>query len=282
MKRRSFQTAKAETVNNSDNTPTPSLNACCFKDPLLHGNMSLTQLFSFASESGFSTVDLSANLVPGYPAVPEDEVLYEIKRLAFRSGISFSGTGVRNDFSLKNTEELSGQIDHVKQWIVAASKMGAPNISVFEGKKIQPGMTEGLTFKQIIDAFRECALFASRYGVTVAFQNNGGIIDSPGKMIETVKTVNSQWFGLMLDTSNVPGPDPYPGIASLIPYIVSWLLREEVQWAGETEAVDLKRLLEIIHQNKYLGFIPMEILGEGDPKEKVRTFLQKYQKASPI
>ena len=282
MKRRSFQAVKAEKKDHPDFRPSPSLNAHCFKDALLSGKMSLTQLFRFASETGFSTVDLTAYFVSGYPEVPADEVLYEIKRIAFRSGISFSGTGVRNDFSLKDTEALDGQIDHVKQWIVAASKMGAPNIRVFEGKKLEPGMTDGFAFKQIIDAFRECALFASRYGVTVAFQNNGGIIGTPEKMIETVKTVNSQWFGLMLDPSNVPGPDPYQGIASLIPYAVSWQLKEEVQWAGGTAPIDLKRLLEIIHQNNYLGFIPMETLGEGDPKEKVRSFLEKYQKASPI
>ena len=194
-------------VNDSGFTPTPSLNADCFKDALLGGKMSLTQLFRFASETGFSTVELTAYFVSGYPEVPADEVLYEIKRIAFRSGISFSGTGVRNDFSLKDPDLLADQIEHVKQWIVAASKLGAPNIRVFEGKNIQPGLSEELTFKQIIDAFRECALFASRYGVTVAFRNNGGIIDTPEKMIETVKAVNSQWFGLMPDTSNVSGPD---------------------------------------------------------------------------
>lgn len=277
-----FQPAKAEALNTTDFKPTPSLNACCFREALLNGKMGHTQLFRFASETGFTSVDLTADFVPGYPEVPGDEVLYEIKRIAFRSGISFSGTGVKNDFTLKDPLELAGQIEHVKQWIVAASKMGAPNIRVLEGKKLQPGMTEEKTVQQVIDAFRECALFASRYGVTVAFQNNGGFIDTPDKIIDTIIAVNSQWFGLMLDTANVPGPDPYPAINSLIPFAVSWQLKEHVQSVGGGAPVDFERLMEMIHQNRYYGFISMEIPGEGDPKEKIRTFHQKYQKASPI
>jgi sugar phosphate isomerase/epimerase len=294
MKRRSFlktssvavvgagalRPEKAEALNSVEFGTTPSLNAYSFKDALLQGKMGLTQLFKFASETGYSAVDLTAYFVPGYPEVTGDEVLYEIKRKAFRSGISFSGTGVRNDFTLKDPEALAGQIEHVKQWIVAASKMGAPNIRVFEGKKVQTGMTKERTRQQVIDAFRECALFAMRYGVTVAFQNNGGFIDTPESIIDIVKAVNSQWFGLMLDTSNVAGPDPYPSIASLIPYAVSWQLKEQVQSAVGTEPVDLKRMMELIRQHNYQGFIPMETLDAGDPAKKVRTFYEKYQKAS--
>ena len=161
MKRRSFlktssvavvgagalRPEKAEALNSVEFGATPSLNAYSFKDALLQGKMGLTQLFKFASETGYSAVDLTAYFVPGYPEVTGDEVLYEIKRKAFRSGVSFSGTGVRNDFTVKDPEELAGQIEHVKQWIVAASKMGAPNIRVFEGKKVQSGMTKERTRK---------------------------------------------------------------------------------------------------------------------------------------
>jgi sugar phosphate isomerase/epimerase len=258
--------------------PTPSLNAYSFNDALLKGGMSLEQLFQFAAETGFAAVDLTAYYVPGYPVSPSDELLYEIKRKAFRMGISFSGTGVRNDFTVSDPEKLAGEIEHVKEWIVAASKLGAPNIRVFDGKAKAGGAAADPIRKQVVDAFRECALFGSRYGVNVAFQNHHDFLVSTADIIDIIKRVDSEWFGLMLDTGSVSGSDPYLEIEKLIPYAVSWQLKETVRVGEDTVPVDFPRLMALIHRKGYQGFLCLETLGEGDPKEKVKTLFQKIAK----
>ena len=258
--------------------PTPSLNAYSFNDELLSGKTSLDQFFQFAAETGFPAVDLTAYYIPGYPEAPSDELLYEIKRKAFRKGISFSGTGVRNDFTVSDPEELAAEIEHVKEWIVAASKLGAPNIRVFDGKARAGGQAADPIRKQVVDAFRECAFFGSRYGVNVAFQNHHDFLVSTQDIIDIIKKVDSDWFGLMLDTGSVSGPDPYLEIERLIPYAVSWQLKEEVRMGEDTSPVDFPRLMSLIHKNRYQGFLPLETLGEGDPREKVRTLFQKFAK----
>lgn len=258
--------------------PTPSLNAYSFNDALLNGEMSLEQLFQFALETGFAAVDLTAYYIPGYPEAPSDELLYEIKRKAFRKGISFSGTGVRNDFTVQDPEKLAREIEHVKEWIVAASKLGAPNIRVFDGKAKGGGNLANPIRKQVVDAFRECALFASRYGVNVAFQNHHDFLISTEDIIDILKKVDSDWFGLMLDTGSVVGSDPYLEIEKLIPYAVSWQLKEEVRVGNDTAPVDFPRLMSLIHKKAYQGFLPLETLGEGDPKEKVQSLYRKVTK----
>lgn len=276
------QATKSEVRTPTDYGPTPSLNAYSFNKELRSGSLSLNELFQFAAQTGFSSVDLTAYYIPGYPEIPSDELLYEIKRKAFRNGVSLSGTGVRNDFTVTGQEELDGEIEHVKQWIVAASKLGAPNIRIFDGKAEETTKPAEVIKKQVVGAFRECARFGSKYGVSVAFQNHNEFIVSADDIIDIIQKVNSEWFGLMLDTGSVAGPDPYAEIDKLIPYATTWQLKEKVPSGMGTAPVDIKRILELIHNHQYHGFIPMETLGEGDPREKIRELFEQYQNASPI
>jgi len=289
MKRRSFikasslavvgaagtQPLKAKIQTSSGYGITPSLNAYSFNKALLEGGMSLNNFFLFAAQAGFSAVDLTAYYIPGYPEVPEDQTLYEIKRDAFRTGISFSGTGVRNDFTVTGEEALAGEIDHVKQWIVAASKLGAPNIRVFDGKAPSAGDSASPIHQQVVDAFRECARFGARHGVNVAFQNHHDFLISTKEIIDIIRRVDSEWFGLMLDTGSVSGSDPYGEIEKLIPYAVTWQVKEHVRTGGGDEPLDVKRLIDLLHKHEYHGFLPLETLGEGDPRPKVKALYQK-------
>jgi len=266
---------KAGTQALSDYGITPSLNAYSFNRALLEEGMSLEELFHYAARAGFTSIDLTAYYIPGYPEVPDDEALYEIKRMAFRTGISFSGTGVRNDFTLRDPEALAREIDLVKQWIVAASKLGAPNIRVFDGKAPSVGDSSSPTHQQVVDAFRECSRFGARYGVNVAFQNHHDFLRSTEEIIDILQRVDSEWFGLMLDTGSVVGPDPYLEIERLIPYAVTGQVKETIRTGESSKALEVKRLLDLLHKHRYHGFLPIETLGEGDPRIKVQALYQK-------
>lgn len=289
MKRRSFikassfaavgaaglPSSKAEARYSSGYGITPSLNAYSFNKALLEEGMSLDKLFIFAAQVGFTAIDLTAYYIPGYPTVPDDSTLYEIKRDAFRTGISFSGTGVRNDFTVRGEEALAKEIDLVKQWIVAASKLGVPNIRVFDGKAPSTENSSDIVHQQVVDAFRECARFGARYGVYVAYQNHHDFLINTDEIIDMIRRVDSEWFGLMLDTGSVAGTDPYMEIERLIPYAVTWQVKEQIRSARGTEALDVGRLIDILHKHQYHGFLPLETLGEGDPRIKVKALYQK-------
>ena len=99
--------------------PAISLNAYSFTRPLLAHEMSLEELFQFAAETGFMGVDLTAYYIPGYPEVPEDKILFDIKRNALLQGIAITGTGVRNDFTSADPEKRANEMKLVKNWILA-------------------------------------------------------------------------------------------------------------------------------------------------------------------
>jgi hypothetical protein len=60
---------------------------------------------------------------------------------------------------------------------------------------------------------------------------------------------------------------------------VSWQLKENLYVNGIEQKTDVDKVLALIKKSSYRGYIPIETLGEGDPKEKVSVFLKEIRKA---
>jgi sugar phosphate isomerase/epimerase len=260
---------------------TLALNAYSFNDPLLAGEMSLEELFLFARETGFEGVDLTAYYIPGYPEVPEDRVLFGIRKSAFRLGLALSGTGVRNDFTLADPEKLEKEVELVKGWVVAAAKLGAPQVRVFAGVGRDNTEPREVVKQRIMGQFRECADFASKHGIMIAFQNHYDYIRSTSEILEILGGIDSEWFGLMLDIGSVEGPDPYPGIGKLIPHAITWQVKEQVKSDNGSLPTDFEKLMKMVKEHNYRGYFPLETLGEGNPREKVRALYDRVVRWVP-
>ena len=250
--------------------PSICLNAYSFNWQLRNGDMSLEDMFRFAAETGFEGVDLTAYYIPVYPDVPPDEVLFGIKKMAFRLGINVVGTGVRNDFALTDPAERANEIQLVKNWVIAARKMGATSLRVFSGRSAAEGYSREEVKDWIKSAFQECADFAGQHGVMIAYQNHDDYIVTTDDILEIIRGVDSEWFGLMLDIGSLPVPDPYAEIEKLIPHAITWQIKSDVKTGTGTEPTDFARLMQIVKNHRYQGYFPIEALGDGDKYEKVR------------
>lgn len=256
-----------------------SLNAYSFNKQLLEGSMSLQELFRYAKLTGFAAVDLTAYYIAGYPELPDDDILYGIKKMAYGMGMAISGTGVRNDFTVSDAGQLTNELNLVKEWIIAATKMGAPHIRVFAGRGT-PAENDRPNVKiQVIQAMQECADFASDFGVTVGFQNHNDAIKTTSDIIEVLESVKSDWFGLMLDIGSIVGSDPYGDIQRLIPYATSWQVKENILSGSKLIPTDFEKLIQIVQLHRYQGYFPLETLGEGNPRKKVRKLYQNVTRA---
>jgi sugar phosphate isomerase/epimerase len=255
-----------------------SLNAYSFNGPLTKGEMNLDQLLEYCASIQLDAIDLTAYYFPGYPEVPSDEYLYHIKQKAFLLGLEISGTGVRNDFTDPDPAKRKSSVELVKKWIVAAEKMGAPVIRVFSGTADTKGLPREKVVDYMVADLKECAEFGKMHGVVVAIQNHNDFIKTADQAIEVIQRVNSDWFGLILDIGSFR-TDPYNEIAQTIPYAVNWQLKETVFVNGVEQKTDLDRLMKIINESGYRGYLPLETLGEGDPKVKVPRFLNEIREA---
>jgi len=207
--------------------------------------------------------------------VPGDEVLYNIKHTAFRTGIALTGTGVRNNFTLADPELRKQEKQLVKDWVIAASKLGVPHVRIFDGTAKPEGYSREQITDWLVDDMRECAVFGGQHGVTICYQNHNTFATNAAQVIEIIERVDSQWFGLMLDIGSLPEGDAYQEIERLIPYAVTWQVKETVRTKGTSVKTDVRKLMQIVRRSAYRGYFPLETLGEGDPFEKVRALYRE-------
>lgn len=255
------------------------LNAYSFNEPLLKGGMKLDELLEFCAAQNLDAVDLTGYYFAGYPEPPSDETIFAVKRRAFLLGIDISGTGVRNDFTYTDPKKRNSDVSMVKKWIEVAGKLGAPVIRIFAGRQ----STEGYSWDQVaawmVENIHECIEQAKKHGVLIGIQNHNDFIKTSDDALKMLKLVNSEWCGLILDTGSFRGPDPYAEIAKAVPYAINWQVKENVFIGNDQVKVDLAKLVKIIRGSGYRGYLPIETLGAGDPKEKVPAFLKEVREA---
>jgi sugar phosphate isomerase/epimerase len=256
-----------------------SLNAYSFNKSLMDGTTSLDDLLQFCSEAGFQAVDITAYYFKGYPQIPPDEYLYAIKQKAFRLGLDISGTGVRNEFTDPDPKKRKKDVQLVKDWIEAASKLGVPVIRIFAGHLDPPGYSRKEISQWLVEDIRECITHGKKFGVVVAVQNHNGFLKNGDQIVDLMHQVDSKWFGLVLDTGSFREGDAYSQIAQCIPYAVSWQVKETIYSNGQEQKIDLDKLASIIKASCYKGYLPIETLGPGDPKQKVTNFFNMFKKA---
>jgi sugar phosphate isomerase/epimerase len=249
-----------------------SLNAYSFNEPLMNKTMSLEDLLVFASLHHFDGIDLTGYYFPGYPAVPTDEFIYNIKRKAHHLGLSVSGMGVRNDFTQPDRDARRLEVERVKNWIVVAAKMGAPVLRVFSGVMIPKDYSWMEIATWMAEDVKECADFGQKYGVIIGMQNHNDFIKTAEDVHKIFNMIQHEWFGLVLDIGSYRTGDPYEQIKSTIPLAVNWQIKENIFENGIEKKVDLGKLFNLIKNSTYKGFIPIETLGKGDPNIKVAAF----------
>lgn len=256
-----------------------SLNAYSFNDPLSKGEMTIFDMLEFCANAGFDAVDITGYYFKGYPQIPPDDYLFSIKRKAFSLGIEISGTGVRNDFTIADKTKRDLEVTLVKNWIEVAAKIGAPVIRIFAGTQKNEGISPEKVTEWMLKDIQACVDYGKQHGVVIGIQNHNDFILTAEQVIKIIQAVNSEWFGLILDTGSFRQLDAYSEIEKSIAYAVNWQVKEKI-WLNGTEVdTDLKRLMKIIKASGYKGYLPIETLGTGDPKIKIPALLTKLKKA---
>ncbi len=150
-------------------------------------------------------------------------------------------------------------------------------IRVFSGRSVPAGHSFDQVLEWMIPDLKECVAYGQRHGVVVGLQNHNDFLKTADETIRVVKAVNSEWFGVILDVGSLRQSDPYAEIEKLLPYAVSWQLKENVGYGNKEVATDLRKVKAIIDKAGYRGFLPIETLGPGDAKVKVAKFLAEVR-----
>ncbi|MDR3251040.1 MAG: sugar phosphate isomerase/epimerase [Tannerella sp.] len=237
-------------------------------------------MIDYCSEAGFAAIDATGYYFKGYPETPSDEYINSLKYHAFRKGIQFAGTGVRNDFTLADAEARAKEKQLVKDWIVVAAKLGASTLRIFAGNGVaSEGQEWDEMAHRVAESIDECGEFAKQYGVTLALQNHNDFLKTAEEVEKLFSMIHTDAVGLMLDIGSYR-TDPYRETAQTIRHAVSWQIKENVFINNVETPTDISRIMDIIGKSDYRGYVPIETLGSGNERERVKEMLERIRKAT--
>jgi sugar phosphate isomerase/epimerase len=238
-------------------------------------SMTLDDFIDLASKYDLEAIEPTSYY---FPDPPTPQYCRALRRHAFLQGLAISGTAVRNTFTYSPGSQLEKEIDHVKQWVDLAAELHAPSIRIFAGD-LQKGTSEGDARRWCVDAIHRACEYAATRGIILALENHGGIVATPDQLLGIVREMRSDWFGVNLDTGNFRGADPYADLARLAPYAVVVQVKAEISAGTRSkQPADFARLIKILKDVNYRGFVVLEHEAQEDPHEAVPRYLQQLRK----
>ncbi len=230
--------------------------------------MSLEDFVVQAAELGCDAVEPTSY----YFRDQTPDYLARLKGHCTRLGLDISGTAVGNDFCTPDAAKMKASLAMVKTWTENCARLGGKTVRIFAGsvdRKVM-GETDDTARKRCVAAIQEACDHAARYGVYLALENHGGITGTSEQVLAIVQAVKHEFFGVNLDTGNFRTEDPYADMARIAPYAITVQVKTEIQRAGDKkEPADLKRIVQILRQIKYRGYVALEYEAAENPKTGV-------------
>jgi sugar phosphate isomerase/epimerase len=211
-----------------------------------------------------------------FPKTVTPEYLVALKQRAFRLGLDISGTAIGNDFCHPPGPARDEQLAMTREWIDHAAAMGAPVIRIFAGNA-NKGEAEDVAIQRCVDGINESLAYAAEKGVLLALENHGGITATPAQMMRIIDGVSdSPWFGVNFDSGNFNTDDPYRDLAVIAPYAINAQIKVKLQRNGVQEEADFPRIIGILKDAGYRGYIVLEY-EEDRPHEMVPRYIDQLR-----
>jgi len=253
-----------------------SLAAYSLRD-LLKAQGSGWDLFRFVDychELGIPGAELTSYY---FPAEVTNDYLLRLKRHCHLRGVTVSGGAIANDFCQLDPQKVRADIEATKRWIDRYAVLGAPVIRIFAGG--QPaGEAWPETRERCVQAIEEVADHAAAKGLYLGLENHGGVTATSESMLEIVTRVRSNGFGVNLDSGNFRSTaDPYRELSEIAPYAVNAQLKVEMFPNDQREWTDLPRVLRILVDSGYSGWVALEYEAEDPPLESIPAWVEKLK-----
>jgi L-ribulose-5-phosphate 3-epimerase len=180
------------------------------------------------------------------------------------------------------TERQKAARNHHK-WVDYTAELGGHSIRCNMFPEKQPTTPAEIeTFVgYCADSFASLCEYGAKQKINILIENHGGTSSNPDVLVALMKKVNLPNFGLLPDFGNFPqGTDKYEAVRKMMPYAkgVSFKCHEFGPDGNET-GIDMHRMMKIVDEAGYRGWVGIEFEGKGDEMEGIRAakkFLDQY------
>lgn len=159
--------------------------------------------------------------------------------------------------------------NHVK-WLDSAAELGCHSIRVNmypEKQPVTPAEIDSF-LDYCSESFTKLCGYAKDRSLNVIIENHGGISSDADVLVRLMKKVNLPNFGLLPDFGNFgPKQDRFEGVRKMMPYAkgVSFKCFDFGADGKETK-FDMDRMMKIVLDSNYSGFVGIEYEGERMPE----------------
>lgn len=236
--------------------------------------LDMLKFIDFCAGLDLDAVELTSYFLPDpCPA----ELVNEIKRRCHVLGLDISGGAIGNNFSYPEGPELDKQFAYTERWIKTYAAMGVPVIRVFAGHP-KKGADERAAVKNIIRNLKRACDIAAEHGVILGMENHD-FTTHIDRYLEILAAVDSPWLGANLDSGNLANTaDPYADLARIAPYTVNAQIKVEIPVNGKREPADYSRLIAILKNAGYRGYVVLEYEAK-DPYTEIPRHLKALRSA---
>ena len=167
---------------------------------------------------------------------------------------------VDSEGSLADTSKAARTkaVENHYKWVKAAKFLGCHSIRVNAAGRGTMGQMQAAA----IDGLGRLSEYAAGFGINVIVENHGGNSSIAKWLVEIMKTINKPNCGVLPDLGNFYEYDRYKGVTEMMPYAkgVSGKTLEFDAEGNETR-VDFAKMMKIISDSKYTGYIDVEYEG---------------------
>lgn len=243
-------------------------------EQIAKAEMTLEKFIEFCAAQNLAATELTGYY---FPKQITTEYLLSLRTLTHRMGITISGTAIGNDFCLPEGDARQKQLQECREWIDYAAIMGAPAIRIFAGK-VPNGDSEDAAIERCAAGINESLKYAATKGVFLAMENHGGITATPDQMLKIIDKVDSSpWFGVNFDSGNFQTDDPYRDLAKIAPWAVNAQIKASVSVSGKQQPADFPRIVKILRDAGYRGFVALEYEEKEPPFEEIPKLLKQLR-----
>ena len=149
-------------------------------------------------------------------------------------------------------------VENHYKWVKAAKFLGCHSIRVNAAGRGTMGQMQAAA----IDGLTKLSTYAADFGINVIVENHGGNSSIGKWLVEIMQTVNKPNCGTLPDLGNFYEYDRYKGVADMLPYAKGVSGKtHDFDAAGNETQIDYARMMKVIADSKYSGYIDVEYEG---------------------
>ena len=180
-------------------------------------------------------------------------------------------------------------VENHHKWVTAAKHLGCHSIRV----NAASGGSYQEQVKLAADGLRQLSEFGAKHDMNVIVENHGGLSSNGQWLAQVIRKVDLDNCGTLPDFGNFwiewpgngnPGKyyDRYLGMAALMPFAKAVSAKsKDFDEDGNEAEIDYPKIMKIVHDAGYRGYVGIEFEGKGDAKEgimKTHKLLERCRK----